>query len=102
MRIRRRRARWLQKPRKNLVVFGEASCLGLGEDQFLVRYDVKDSTAAAYEFTLDAGLVADRGRQTGGLGEIISLSAVGDADLHELLLGVWRDNCSKAGGLSGA
>lgn len=83
-RVRTRgRARVLRKPRENLVVFREASCLGLGEDQLPVRNDIKDPAAAADEFALDAGLVADRGRQTGGLREIVSLSAVGDADLHE-------------------
>ena len=40
---------------------------------------VKDPTRAGYEFRLNARLFLDRFRQTGGCGEIVSLSATGDA-----------------------
>ena len=67
---------------EDLVVFGEAPRRVLREEQLGVSVDVEDPVAAADQLGLDADLVADPGRQTGGPGEVVSTSAVVDRDLH--------------------
>jgi hypothetical protein len=46
-----------------------------------IHDDVEDSAATGNQLRLDAGVPLDRVRQTGGLGEIVSLLAVGDGDV---------------------
>ena len=87
---RTHRRRWSGKLREDLLVFGKASRLGLGEDQCGVGHHVEYSAHAPHEFALDAVLVPDRGRQTGGPRKIVSLSAVRDADLHRLAFRLLR------------
>jgi len=59
----------------------------LAENQAAVDFDVKHTTFALHKFSIDAILVLDRSRQTGGLGRVISHHAVGDPDLHCKLRG---------------
>jgi hypothetical protein len=54
----------------------------LGEDPLPVRHDVEDAVVALDELRLDAEFLLDRGRQTGGPGQVVSAYAVGDRDLH--------------------
>jgi len=67
---------------EHLVVLGEAADLVLAEDEPPIRLDVEDPARTLDELGLDPELLLDRGRQTGGLGQIVSLHAIGDADLH--------------------
>ena len=63
----------------DLVVVGDLAVDGDGED----------AAVALFEAGGDAELFLDGGLQTGGLGEVVSLSAVGDPDLHPTLLVSW-------------
>jgi len=60
----------------DLVVVGDLAVDGDGED----------AAVALFEAGGDAELFLDGGLQTGGLGEVVSLSAVGDQNVHPLLL----------------
>jgi hypothetical protein len=53
---------------------------------FAVNGDRKDTALAFFEVGGDPELLLDRGLQTGGLGEVVSLPAVGDQDVHPVLL----------------
>ena len=59
--------------------FRKASNLRLREDHLPIGGHVEDSALAANQLALDARLISDRSRQTGGSGEIVSLPAVRDA-----------------------
>ena len=61
--------------------------LVLGVDELIVHLDVEDPAVALLELRVDAVALLQLGRQTGGSGEVVSLRAVGDADLHGGLLG---------------
>jgi hypothetical protein len=54
--------------RQHLVVLREAPGVVLRVDLLAVPVDVEDAAAALDELRLDAELVANSGRQTGGLG----------------------------------
>jgi hypothetical protein len=54
----------------------------LGVDQGAIDDHVEDSAAAAFERRLRPESLFDSGSQTGRLGLIVSLHAVGDADFH--------------------
>jgi len=58
----------------------------LGEDPAAVRDDVEDAVVALLQRRIDADLALDRGRQTGGPGEVVSTHAVRDLDGHRSLL----------------
>ena len=51
-------------------------------DEVSIHDDVKNSAAAFDQFRLDTRRFFDCVRQTGGLRGVVSLHAVGDADLH--------------------
>ena len=51
---------------ENLVVFGEASLLVLGEDPLAVGGYVEDAGSPLDELGFDLKLLGDLGRQTGG------------------------------------
>ena len=55
-------------------------------DDVVVDRDFKDSGVPFLERRRDAVLVLDGGLQTGGLGQVVSLSAVSDLDVHPRLL----------------
>ena len=52
----------------------------------VVGLDGEDAPGAFPQLGVDAVLALDRGLQTGGLGEIVSLAAVRDPDVHPILL----------------
>jgi hypothetical protein len=56
----------------------EAAQLFLGEDEVVSHGDLEDATAAANQLRLDAELLLDLGRQTGGTGVVVSARAVLD------------------------
>ncbi len=60
----------------DLVVVGDLAVDGDGED----------AAVTLFEAGGDAELLLDGGLQTGGLGEVVSLSAVGDQNVHPFLL----------------
>ena len=67
---------------ENLVVFGESVDRVLAEDHLAVDDDVEDTTGTLDELGVDSAVVLDRGGQTGRLGLVVSLHAVGDRNLH--------------------
>jgi hypothetical protein len=66
----------------------EASEPFLGEDEVVADGDLEDTTAALDQLRLDAELLLDLSRQTGGAGVVVSAGAVLDGDVagHALLL----------------
>ena len=54
-------------------------------DAAAIGHDVEDAASAGDQRRVDVELLFDRGRQTGGLRFVVSLHAVGDADLHGAL-----------------
>ena len=69
----------------DLALAGEAAFFLLGEDRLAVDADDEDAAAAADELTVDAELLLQRGRQTGGPGKVVSNAAVVDANVHRVL-----------------
>jgi hypothetical protein len=55
-------------------------------DDLAVDGDGEDAVVALLEAGGDPELLLDGGLQTGGLGEVVSLSAVGDQNVHPFLL----------------
>jgi hypothetical protein len=70
----------LLEGRLDLAGMGKAACLLLGEDQLVVDGDFEDSTGSLDELGLDAELLLDLLRQTGGAGVVVSDPAVLDDD----------------------
>lgn len=60
----------------------ESILLVLAEDPRAVDDDVEDAVAAPYQLGLHPELLLDRGRQTGGLRQVVSTPAVVNGDLH--------------------
>ena len=67
---------------ENLVVLGEAVDVVLAEDHLAVDDDIEDSSGAFDQSGVDLAVILDRGGQTGRLGFVVSLHAVGDRNLH--------------------
>ena len=67
---------------EHFVVFGEAPDLLLVPNLRAVDVNVENAARPFDQLRLHLELVFDRIRQTGGCGEIISLSAIFDGDLH--------------------
>jgi hypothetical protein len=67
---------------------GKAACLFLGEQELVVDGHLEDSTGPFDELGLDAELLFDLLRQTGGAGEVVSDPAILDDDAcgHDRLL----------------
>lgn len=78
----------------------ESIFLVFAEDQLTIDDDVKDPAGAFDELGFDAKLVFDCLRQTGGLGQVISHTAVFDADLHAVDSGriILRSHCDPSRG----
>src|SRR5262249_36957033 len=68
--------------REDLRVLGEAVGLLVGVGLLAVDEDFEDAAHALVQRGGDAVFLFDRGLQTGGLGEVVSLPAVLDPDLH--------------------
>jgi hypothetical protein len=67
----------------DLAGVGEAAQLFLGEDEVVPYGDLEDATAAANQLRLDAELLLDLSRQTGGTGVVVSARAVLDRDMGD-------------------
>jgi hypothetical protein len=74
--------------RGDLAGFREPAGLPLGEHQLAVHLDVEDAGGSLDELGLDAELLLDLCRQTGGARKVVSDGAVLDRDErgHTLLL----------------
>jgi hypothetical protein len=57
----------------------------LREDPLVVGSHHEDASAAAHDFAVDAELLLDLSRQTGGSGKVVSNAAVVDSDVHSRL-----------------
>ena len=68
----------------------EAILLVFAEDARIIDDDVEDAVAAPHQLGREAELFLDRGRQTGGLRQVVSTPAVVDGDLHEASIGTQR------------
>ena len=73
---------------QHLVVFGEPPGLVFTVNQVTVGADVKDAAPTFDQLAIDAELVFDRIRQTGGLRVIVSFYTILDRDSHRLLPGL--------------
>ena len=67
---------------EDLLVLRETVGRLVGVDRGPVDEDLEDPARALDERRGDAVLVLDGGLQTGGLGEVVSLSAVQDPKVH--------------------
>lgn len=67
---------------EDFLIFGKPPGLVFAVNQLAVRLYVEDAASSLDEPRLDAQFPLDGGPQTGGLGKVVSLHAVGDADLH--------------------
>lgn len=63
-------------------ILGEPVLTVLGKHNFSVNFDVKDSGTALDQRGINAKLTSQIGRQTGGLGQIVSLTAISDRYIH--------------------
>ncbi len=68
----------------DLVMFRKSAGLVLAEDSSAVNHHVKNAPGPLDELRLDSNLLGDRLRQTGGLGVVVSLTAVCDGDVHRI------------------
>lgn len=69
---------------------GEPAGLVFTVNQFLINLYIKNASPALDQLNIRVVLVFDRRRQTGGLGGVVSLHAVFDADFHERILRIFR------------
>lgn len=67
---------------QHFVVLRESADVVLAPDLFAVHMHVEDAAGALDEFGLGPELLLDRFRQTGGTGEVVSLRAILDRDIH--------------------
>ena len=67
---------------EDLFVLGEAIGRRVRLDRRVVDRDLEDAAGAFLEASGDAVLILDGGLQTGGLGQVVSLAAVQDLDVH--------------------
>ena len=77
---------------EDFLVFGEAAHVLLAPDLGAVDVDVEDPARTLDQFGLDLERLLQCVRQTGGSGQVVSLAAVLDADLHRLccLISTWH------------
>jgi hypothetical protein len=66
----------------HLVPFGKSLEFILGKDQLVIELYVENPVAPFDQFRFDLEFLLDSFRQTGGMGQVVSLHAVLDADLH--------------------
>lgn len=63
-------------------MFGESVLLVFTEDVFAIDDNVKNASLTFDQFRFGSGFFFNRVRQTGGCGQVVSLGAVGNRDLH--------------------
>lgn len=68
---------------KNFFVCWKAGRGVLAEDQLAIDFDVKDASATLDQRGVDSRFRFDSVRQTGGLRGVVSLHAIGDANVHD-------------------
>ncbi len=68
----------------NFFGLGKPTGLVLAEDRLAVSDNVEHTATALDQLGLDAGFLLDRSRQTGGVGVVVSFTAVGDRNGHAL------------------
>ena len=71
---------------EDLLVGREPIRLLVGVRERAVDGDFEDAAHTFLQAGVEAVLALDGGLQTGGLGEVVSLAAVRDLDLHPILL----------------
>ncbi len=71
---------------EHFLVVGEAADVVLVPDLLAVYVNVEHAARTFDQLGIHVELLLDRCRQTGGLGEIVSLRAVFDGDRHGILL----------------
>ena len=71
---------------EDLLVLGEAIRILIRVHDLLADEDFEDATRALAQRGGDAVLFLDGGLQTGGLGQVVSLAAIDDRDVHPILL----------------
>ena len=54
----------------------------LAVDELSIDFNIEDAAFPLNEFGIKSLRTFDRGRQTGGLGRVVSHHAIGDFDLH--------------------
>lgn len=69
---------------QHLAGFRESALFMLIENQFPVHRHLENAAVAFFQVRLRREFLFDRGRQTGGLRQIISLPAVGDLDFQRI------------------
>ena len=67
------------------IFIGELAGVVLRVDQRAVNVDVEDPTRAGDQERFAAERIFKLGRQTDGVGLVVSLHAVGDGDIHDSL-----------------
>ena len=72
--------------RENFLVSREAVRLHVRVGDLVVDRHLENAGDTLFQGGRDAVLTLDGGLQTGGLWEVVSLSAVSDLDVHPLLL----------------
>ena len=72
--------------REDLLVGGEPVRCLVRVDDIVVDRDLEDAAVSFLEKRSDSVLVLDGGLQTGGLGEVVSLPAITDLNVHSPLL----------------
>ncbi|GEM_PF-2481179 len=87
---------------EDFVVLGELAGLMLRVDESAIDLHIENPAAAFDEFGINPGSCFDCVRQTGGFGRVVSLNAVGNADLHVGLLRLMTRNETTQGTLIGA
>jgi hypothetical protein len=58
------------------------------EDRVAIDDDIEDAAFALDQRCIDSGCLFYRFRQTGGLGRVVSLHAIGDRNLHRVFSSV--------------
>ena len=61
---------------------GKPERLVLAVNQFPVQLNIKNATLALHKINVDLSCLLDRGRQTGGLGCVVSHDTIRDPHLH--------------------
>ncbi|MGH7287521.1 MAG: hypothetical protein ACREI8_05820 [Myxococcota bacterium] len=84
--LQRSELRALTQRRQDLTHIRETPGFVLAEDALAVGADVEDAVITSQQLGRDAELLLDRGRQTGGLRQVVSAPAVVNGDLHGLLI----------------
>ena len=82
----------------HFVVLRESPGFVLREDHLIIDNDVEDAIATLNERRVDAERLPDAGRQTGGLGAVLSPPAIGDRDSQAVLLASVRCALQRHGG----